>query len=337
MSAIGLGGFAKGFSEGFTNTASTIGAIQKGKREAEMFGLQKQSAELELEEKKREQAFQEDLKSSMAPIFQELQVSMNPPPAQNGLQGVQAQPQPLDLTALTRRFADTSLAVGFKHGKVTLDQLKQARDLRTTMDKENLDEAVQTWLTTGDKAQVAEIFNRGGKFKFDPATMDIQTVNDPDGLLPANVIVTRMGEDGKPVELFNYEKLAMAGISKEAYAQIVSAAKTTKLKEKNETFRTGMTTQATLQAASMKDGARQNPEVSALEKLMNTELEGLLKNPQTALSSEEQRIIRADIFALARRYIDQGGANAQTAYSQSMRDVFKMYGKPLPQAQPAKR
>jgi hypothetical protein len=330
MSKMGIGSFFGGFADGYQKGTKLNLEREKADRESQMFGLQKQQAELELEAKKREAAFQQDLQDSMAPLFQEIQAQMNPPP-QNGLQGPQAT-QPLDLTAITERFADTSLLVGFRHGKVTLDQLQQARDLRKKLDDEGVTDAVQARLAGASDEEVAKIFNKRGKFKFDPKTMRTEVVEDKDGIGMPNVVVIQRNEDGTEKEVFNYANLARGSLSKEAYAQIDQSARTTKLKEKGDTFRTGMTTSATLQAAAMKEGGQQNPEVKALEKLMNTELEGILKSPVTALSSEEQRIIRADIFALARRYIDEGKATSQAAYNQAMRDVFTMYGKPLPQA-----
>jgi hypothetical protein len=398
MSKMGIGGFFGGFAEGYQSGSKIKREREKAKREEEEFGIRKEGMLLDLAARKREEAFQNDMRESLSPIYRDFFQSSAPesaqqPPAQeparsavqvmpvnmgnvevspignaNGIareprqtfppemetdlkiaepssgppipapvaapgqaQPVQQaqQPRRLNLRELTERFADTSLMIGFKHGKVTLAQLKEARDLRRDMDKEGVTEAIDTWLTTRDKYKTAEVFNTLGKFKFDPETMDIQTVEDPNGVLPANVIVTRPGKDGKPEVVFDYAATRLAGISDEAYTQLTQQGKVALLKEEGDTKRTRMNNETTLKAAAMKDNTRQNPEVSALEKLMNTELEGILKSPQLALGSEEQRIIRADIFSRARERVE-GGENAQRAYSMAMREIFKAYGKPLP-------
>jgi flagellar biosynthesis GTPase FlhF len=48
MSAMGLGGFMQGFSQGLTNTVGAVNAIQKGRREEEEAEFQRQQRELEL-------------------------------------------------------------------------------------------------------------------------------------------------------------------------------------------------------------------------------------------------------------------------------------------------
>jgi hypothetical protein len=318
----GIGAFFSGAIDGYDKGLDQSRKAKEEQRRQTEFGLKKQALELELAAKKREEEFQADLKSSMAPIMQELTAARNPPPEQNGLQGVQPAPQPLDLTNLSRRFADNSIAVGFRHGKLSIDQLKQARDLRTQMDKENVDEAVQTWLTTGDRNKVAEVFNKGGKFKFDPNTMDIRTVQDPDGLLPANVVVVAKNPDGTERQVFNYEQMAMAGISKDTYAQLVQGAKTTRIKEKGDTFRTGMTVQGSIAAASAKADKDLPPEVKAFNDRMNKEFEAIFKGTGFNLNPREEMVLRGEISSLGRQLIDSG-KTANEAYKLATQAVLQ--------------
>lgn len=322
--ANGLGAFLSGAVEGYDKGIDQARKQQEFGLRKQQFELDKQAKQLEIDRQKREEAFQNDMRDALAPIYREM--TAPPPVEQNGLQPTEgtvvAQPKPLNIADVSRRFADTSLAVAFKHGKVTLDQLKQARDLRTQMDKENVDEAVQTWLTTGDKSKVAEVFNKGGKFKFDPATMDIKTVQDPDGLLPANVIVTAKNPDGTDRQVFNYEQMAMAGISKDTYAQLVQSARTTKMKEKGDTFRTGMTTQATLAAANAKADKDLPPEVKAFNDRMNKEFEAIFKATGFNLNPRDEMVLRGEVSALGRQLID-AGKNANEAYILATKAVLQ--------------
>lgn len=329
--ANGLGAFLGGAVQGYDQHLEQQRKQQEFGLRKQQFELEKEAKRLQLDREKREEAFQQDMRESLAPIFKDM--TAPPQPADpNGLQptaGTAAAPvQPLNLTDISRRFADTSLAVAFKHGKVTTEQLKQARDLRTQMDKENVDEAVQTWLTTGDKSKVAEVFNKGGKFKFDPETMDIRTVNDPDGLLPANVVVVAKNPDGTERQVFNYEQMAMAGISKDTYAQLVQSGRTTKMKEKGDTFRTGMTTQATLAAANAKTDKDLPPEVKAFNTRMDKEFESVFKATGFNLNPREEIVLRGEISRRGREYID-AGATSNEAYDRAVKYVFSKYKIPV--------
>jgi hypothetical protein len=319
-----IGGFATGFTQGYMGMKRLNMEQERSDREAQEFGLKKQRQELELEAAKRDEAFRKELSETVQPILQEFYQPQQAEP-KNGLQGAQAPAPVMNLPAITRRFADASLAVGFKYGKVDLTQLKAARDLRKDLDDENMDEAVNTWLTTGDKSKVAEVFNKGGKMKFDPATMDIRTVEDPDGLIPANVQVFQKNPDGKEAVVFDYQKAALAGLSKEAYSRLVQEARKTKVTEQGDTFRTGMTTEASLRAAAMKnasEGRKLNPEVDAFNDRMNKEFEAVFKGPQFGLNPREESLIRGEISALGRQLID-AGMNGNQAYLVATQEVIK--------------
>jgi hypothetical protein len=246
-------------------------------------------------------------------------------PAAQPAQPTQQRRRP-NLRELTERFADTSLMVGFKHGKVTLAQLNEARELGRKMDKEGVTEAVETWLTTGDKEKTAEVFNSTGKFKFDPKTMDIQTVNDPNGVLPANVIVTQMGKDGKPQVIFDYANTRLSAISDDAYSQMVQTGRRDILKEKGDTFRTAMTNQTTLDAARIKEGGGTNPEVAALQRKMDNEFKAIFQAAGYSLNPREETRLRAEVGMLARELIEKEQNNMETAYWRATNAVFKKNG-----------
>lgn len=326
MPNMGIGAFFGGAVKGYDEGLEQNRKAEELKMRKQEFGLKKQLGEIELRKAKEEEDFRNDLKTSLAPIIQEMQPQ---PAAQNGIQPTDgtaaAQPAPVDLPSLTRRFADTSLSVAFKHGRVDLGQLKAARDLRKQLDDENVDEAVRTWQTTGDKSKVAEIFNKGGKVKFDPETMEIQTVKDPNGIIPDNVIVTQRQKDGTMKPVFDYQSYALAGISKDAYSALVADAKKTTMKEKGDTFRTGMTTQATLGAAQINAAASRDkkldPEVVAFNDRMNKEFEAIFKGTGYNLNPREETYIRAQVSDLGRRLIDTG-MNANQAYLAATQAVF---------------
>lgn len=327
--ANGLGAFLSGAVEGYDKGQEQLRKQQEFGLRKQQFELERQAKQLEIDRQKREEAFQQDMRDAAAPLLQEIAASKNPPPPQNGLQAGAQAPAPLDLADISERFADMSIAVGFKHGKVTLDQLKQARDLRKQLDEEGVSDAVRAKLAGASDEEMAKIFNKRGKFKFDPATMRSEVVEDKDGLGLPNVIVYKKNPDGTESEAFNYANIARASVSKDVYTQLEQAARTTKMKEKGDTFRTGMTTQATLAAANAKTDKDLPPEVKAFNTRMDKEFEAIFKGTAFNLNPRDEMVLRGEVSALGRRLIDEGKLTANEAYNQATRAVFQKYKIPV--------
>lgn len=337
MSKMGIGSFFSGAAQGYQQGTKLRLEEEKAEREKELFGLQKQKAEIDLKREKDEEAFKDDMKQALAPIYAQIASATQPAPPQNGLQGPVEPPKPIDLPTISEQFADTSLAVAFKHGRVTPQQLKEARDLRKQLDEEGVTDAVRAKLAGASDADIAQIFNKRGKFKFDPATMRTEVVQDKSGVGMPNVVVYERGKDGKEKEVFNYANLAMTSLSKDMYSQLNAEGKRAKLKAETDVYTTGMTTQATLAAANAKSDHKLNPEVAAFNTRMEKDFESVSKLTGLSLDPTREVAIRAEISALGRKLIDQDKFDGNKAYEQALRTVYTTYGIPLPKpvAQPA--
>lgn len=352
---IGLGGFAQGFSQGFNQTAQTLMAGDRNQREAEAHKAQMEKSALELEEAKKEKAYKEELALNLKDLIAQRQggtvggeavdqdgnvigkmqfknsAEANAALGSQGLsfkEGTVVEQKPMDDIEFTKKLADINLTTGYKYGKVSLEQIEQARRLGKTLDKENVDEAVRTWMMTGDKTQVAKVFNKGGKYKFDPNEIEFATVKDPDGIAPDNVVAYRIGEDGQKQEVFNYQNYRFAGISDDAYAQIVNQGKITAIKEKGDTFRTGAKIKSDeaiadkrIKADAGKEGSKA---LSDLNDVMKNRFSGIFRNPIDNAEASRQKVIEGEVGALAERYV-RAGIGVQTAVSTAQQEVFKKY------------
>ena len=359
--AAGLSGFAQGLSSGITQGAQLGLAVQKNQRDEEMFALQKEKTQLELEESRKEAAYKEDLAKSMQELMaartggvvggeaeDEFGQSVGRVTYKNaeeakasGLkfkQGTVVERAPMDDIEFTKKLADTMLTTGYKYGKVSLEQINQARALGKALDKENVDEAVRTWLQTGDQDAVKKVFNKSGKGRLGDDVV-LKTVPDPDGVGPPNVVAYKIGPDGKEQEVFNYQSYRFASISDDAYATIVAQAKTTATKEKGETFRLGakLASDEGIAAGKNKiETAKLGQEsTKALNDAMKNRFSGIFRNPIDNAESNRQKTIEAAIGQRAEMYLGQpiqdkngkviGTVGVQEAINRAQSDVFRDY------------
>ena len=354
---IAVGGFMTGLTQGLTQGYNIASSAEKDKREAEMFKLEKDRKTLELEEARKEQAYKAELADNLKKLMtnskggavggeavDEFGVSLgrvqyaDPVTAQaSGLsfkQGTTVEAKPMDQVELTDKLVDTMMTTGYKYGKVSLEQITQAHKFRKEMEKEGVGDAVRTWLSTGDKAETAKIFNKGGKFKMDPSKVDIATEPDPSGMGPANVVVYSITPDGKRgAKLFDFQEYRFAGISDDAYSKIVADSKSTRFKEDQATKRVGIQeTNANLRNAEKVRADRDiasnkamREQYGELYKMYNTQVTGIYKDTFAAMDADKRNLIAARTLQRAERLMGQGRLPG-AALDEAMQFTFREEG-----------
>lgn len=354
---IAVGGFASGLAQGLNQGFTMASAAERDKREAEMFKLEQERKTLELEEAKKEQAYKAELAENMKNLMlnakggtvggeavdefgTNLGVVKYADPATakaSGLsfkQGTTVEAKPMDQVELTDKIVDTMMTTGFRHGKVSLEQITQAHKFRKEMEKEGVGDAVRTWLATGDKDATAKQFNKGGKFKMDPSKVDIATEPDPSGMGPANVVVYSVTPDGKRgAKLFDFQEYRFAGISDDAYAKIVSDAKSTNFKENQATKRVGIQEENANKRNSDKiasdrriaqDKAMRD-QYGELYKMYNTQVTGIYKDTFASMDADKRNLIAARTLQRAERLVGQGRMPG-AALDEAMQFTFREEG-----------
>lgn len=327
---IAVGGFAQGLSQGLNQGVGLVSQLDKNRREEEMFKLQKEKGELELAEMKKNQEYQAELAAAYKALIAQRQggtvggeavdefgtpigkVQYSDPAAAkaSGLQfkqGTTVEAKPMDDVEFTGRMADAFMTTGYKYGKVNLEQIEKANEFNKKMDTEGLNTAVRTWLTTRDKDATVKEFNRRGKMKLDPNSVDIETVQDPTGMTPANVIVYELGPDGKRGrQILNYQEVRLAGLSNEAYSQIVAGGRKSKFEQGEANKRTGMEVAGRIDAAligARGDSNKKDPVKDRIDKLVFDFSGKLTSNPAISYNVDEFRRQTPQIAARAYQYM----------------------------------
>lgn len=351
----GLGAFAKGLAEGYVTGAKIKSQREKDEREKEMFGLQKQQTELQmqnaqidLDRKRAEDEYQKDLRSSLAQIEQEArgrvtgeaidemsgqslgQMTVAPGQAPgSGLrfrEGTVVEQKPLSPVDYQFRVADTLKQVAARHGKIDLNLLEQSRKFGQKVKAEGAVEAMKYYMGTQDAEGARKMFNEKGGIKLGD---DVQLGLKP-GLFGPTMYGYKVDKDGKQIEVFDgFRDIILPSMSPEAYATTMASFAQIEAKEKGDTFRTGMTAQATRDAAAAKEGQKLSPEVSAFNERMNKEFEAVFKGAGTALNPQQETFIRSEMSSLGRGLIDRG-MNSNDAYATALREVFTKYGISMP-------
>lgn len=267
---------------------------ERAKRDAEQFGLNKQLTQQQIEaggidlaQRKRDQAFQDDMKTA----FSELQAL-----SQGGIEGDVVTPQgvssgrrrfasveqanqalskegltfvpgsvkeakPMDPIDFQRRAADVWKLVNAKHGKVDLKMLTESRKFDREIEQEGAIKAMQYAITNpSDQKGIRERFNKQGNLKLgDDVQIGIR--NDP--IMGPVVVGYRVGKDGKQELVFDgFDDIILPAMGPEAYAAAKSQFKQLAIKEKGDNDRnaasnataittTGMNNATTLKATEM--------------------------------------------------------------------------------------
>lgn len=359
--ATGLGAFLKGAVEGYDAGIDQARKNKKAKREEAQFELEKQKAQLEIDAKQREADYQNDMKKSLAELQQGARGSVSgevvdemtgenlgkmtyaPGQAPNaGLrfrEGTVIENKPMDPIDYQFRVADTLKAVAARHGKLDLKMLDESRKFGQKIRAEGAVEAMKYFMATQDQDGAKKMFNERGGIKIGD---DIQ-FGVKDGLFGPVMYGYRVDKDGKQVEAFDgFRDVILPSMSPEAYTATMAQFAQTAAKEKGDTFRTGMTTQATLTAAQIKANAERDAAIAKanaagqltpkdklemISKRVSENLKAVFTNAGAALDADRRRAIESEIGMLAEQMIMKdprvGVEQAANAASDA---VYKKYG-----------
>lgn len=353
--AIGLGafgGFAEGLTEGYRSGTALRLSEQKDAREAEAFKLQQENAKLDLENKKRDAEYQQELKDRMGALQNELKGGVVGGEAEDefgtsigkvqygsaaeaekamqaqGLrfkQGTVIEKQAMDPIDFQLKAADVLKETAAKYGKIDLKMLKESRDFGRQVQSEGAIDAMKYFMTNpNDQAGAKEMFNKRGKIKLGD---DVQ-LGMKDGMFGPTVFGYKLGPKGEKIEVFDgFRDIILPSMSPEAYASTMANFKSTEVKEKGENIRLGakLSSDENIAAGKNKiDVAKLNQEnTKALNEAMKNRFSGIFRNPIDNAEAARQKTIEGAIGQRAEQYLATGKVGVQEAISRAQTDVFR--------------
>lgn len=346
----GLGAFAKGLTDGYITGAKMKSQREKDEREKEEFGLRKQKTELELQALEREEAFKKDMGATLKTLEAEarggvtgrlmyedgtvdpnetyIPTGMGTPAGAKWDPSTVKERPPMEPIAYQRRVADALKMVATRHGKIDLAQLEQARKFDQKIEAEGAIEAYRYALSSGDFEGAKKMFNEKGNVKIGD---DIQ-LSIKDGLFGPELVGFRTGKDGKQTEVFNgFRDIILPSMSAEAFATTMAGFAQTQAKEQGDTFRTGITAQATRDAAAAKAGSSTEltlkDKLEMVSKRVSENLKSVLGNSAAALDADRRRAIESEIGALAEQMITKDPrVGVEQAANAATDAVYRKYG-----------
>lgn len=355
--AIGLGaigGFAEGLTEGYKGGTALRLAQQKDERDAKAFELQQESGKIDLENKKRDQAYQQELSERMAALNAQLKGGVvggeaedefgtaigkvqygSAAEAQQAMQaqglrfkeGTAIEQKPMDAIDFQLKAADTLKEVAAKYGKVDLKMLKESRDFGRQIQAEGAIDALKYAMTNpSDQEGIRQMFNSKGKIKLGD---DVQ-IGIKDGMFGPTVFGFKLGPKGEKIEVFDgFRDIILPSMSTEAFASTMANFKTTEVKEKGENVRLGakLASDEGIAAGKNKiDKAKLDQEsTKALNDVMKNRFSGIFRNPIDNAEASRQKKIESAIGARAEQYLATGRVGVQQAIDLAQADVFRDY------------
>jgi len=367
--AIGLGafgGFAEGLTEGYRGGTALRLSEQKDAREAEAFKLQQENAKLDLDAKKRDAEYQQELKDRMASLQSELKGGVIGGEAEDefgtaigkvqygsageaekamksqGLrfkEGTVIEKPAMDAIDFQLRAADTLKEVAAKYGKVDLKMLKESRDFGRQIQSEGAIDAMKYFMTNpSDQDGAKKIFNKNGKVKLGD---DVQ-LGMKDGMFGPTVFGYKLGPKGEKIEVFDgFRDIILPSMSPEAYASTMASFKGTEVKEKGENVRLGakLASDEVIAAGKNKiETAKLNQEsTKALNDVMKNRFSGIFRNPIDNAEAARQKTIEGAIGQRAEQYMATGKVGVQEAVNRAQADVFRDFKVDISELAPKKK
>jgi DNA gyrase/topoisomerase IV subunit A len=190
MSAMGLGGFMQGFSQGLTSTVGAVNAIQKGKREQEEAEFQRQQRELEVK-----------VRDETAQALAALQKSYeNPMPAEDGS-------EPVRMSAPEFFYEQQKVLAGAAQrlGKFDSNAIENMRRGFEGVRFENLREAMNYgWARPGDREGVAKRLKKAGIDLPEGMMFKKEAIDPNDPQAGEDLVGFRITPEGKEVREFSF-------------------------------------------------------------------------------------------------------------------------------------
>jgi hypothetical protein len=352
MSAIGIGNFAQGLSEGYERGMRGNRELAREQREQQQFELQQKSQQLDLEAKQRDADYQAELKERMSALNTELKGGVvggeaedefgtkigklqynNPVEAEQAMkaqglrfrEGTAIEKKAMDPIDFQLKAADVLKETAAKYGKVDLKMLKESRDFGRQVRSEGAIDALKYFMTNPNDQQGAkDLFNKNGKIKLGD---DVQ-LGMKDGMFGPTVFGFKVGPKGEKIEVFDgFRDIILPSMSPEAYASTMATFKTTEVKETGDNVRLGAKLASDESIASRKDKtdrAKINQEdFKALNTAMNTRFTGIFRNPIDNADAARQKQIEAAVGRRAEEYLNTGKVGVQGALDRAQADVFR--------------
>lgn len=349
-----FGGFAEGLTEGYRSGTALRLSEQKDAREAEAFKLQQESAKLDLENKKRDAEYQQELKDRMSALQNELKGGVVGGEAEDefgtsigkvqygsaaeaetamkaqGLrfkQGTAIEKQAMDPIDFQLKAADVLKETAAKYGKIDLKMLKESRDFGRQVQSEGAIDAMKYFMTNpNDQAGAKEMFNKRGKIKLGD---DVQ-LGMKDGMFGPTVFGYKLGPKGEKIEVFDgFRDIILPSMSPEAYASTMAGFKKDEVIQKNENVRLGAKLDSDERIASNKnkiDAAKLRQDgQKELNEIVKTRFTGIFRNPLDNAEAARQKKIEGAVARRAEEYYGTGKVGLQEAFDRAQSDVFRDY------------
>lgn len=297
----------------------------RAEREAEMGALAKQQTEMQIAAAKREEEFQNNLKSELAAFSNETKAGYEAEEvspdgktvafrrfqdgpsavAEAKARGNQFRPGSLkrvaEMDELDKQlqFADRFNSVLARHGKLTPEMMDAARNRRKDIQSEGAIEAARYFMATGDVAGTKDMFAKKGKIKIGDDVM-LEVV--PDEFVGSRIIGSRM-VDGKKVPVFDmFQDVILPSMSPAKYTEMMAEMKKTGVIQKHEDVRTDKKISADITTSREANKAAMDREVYRARKDIEiASLKG--KDEKDAIGKQ----LRDIMFPLAEKQASQPG------------------------------
>lgn len=340
MSAIGIGAFAEGLSEGYERGVKQNREQSREKREQEAFELDKKIKQNQVDELERKARMKDQITRDMQALNANAQGGVtggdgvdefgteikglkyaNPAEAKaSGLkfkEGTAAEAAPMSEIAYNRAYLDIFKKARIDNGFMDEDSWMKSMEITKKLKKEGVEDAFQTFLQTGDNAAAVKTFNesRGGKIKAPEGTVFKREVDPKTGLVDVGVYVP--GKDGKP-ELYTTMNQYLLTTNSDAMVKHYTDMTKSKFEQGEATKRTGIETAGRIDAAligASKDGKSGKDRIKERIDKYAVDFSGkLVSNPSISYNVEEFRRQQPQIAARAYQYMTGRVEGQKVAY-----------------------
>lgn len=338
MSAIGIGGFAEGLSEGYERGIKNNREEARAKREAEAFELDQKIKKNQVDEVERKRAMQDQIKRDLQGLTAN---------AAGGTVGGTAVDEfgteipglqysnPAEAKASGLKFKEGTAIeapamTDFNKNRATFEIMKKARidhgfmdeeswvrsmEMTKKLKKEGIDDAFQTFLTTGNSEAALKIFNESGGMKAPKGSFLKREVDPQTGLVDVGIYIP--GKDGAPQQYTTMNQYLLM-TNTDALVKHYTDMNKSKFEQGQANKRTGMEVAGRIDAAligASKDGKSTKDRVKERIDKYAVDFAGkLATNPSVSYNIEDFRRQQPQIAARAYQYMTGRVEGQKVAY-----------------------
>lgn len=355
---IAIGGLAQGLSQGLNQGFSLASAIDKDKRDQELFALQKEKLEMERDEARRKKAMQDQISRGLQEIDARLTggtiggeatdefgvdlgklVYKNPTEAKasglNFKQGTTVEQKPEQLTdnEVSRLKAAVFQKARIDHNFMDEDSFEKARKVNKELKREGFQEAYDYFAQTGDSVGALELYNKMGGQKAPAGAFMRREVDPVTGV--EDIVVYAPGQGGQPQRItsrFEFhlanmpDELVKYGLNmkKEKFVQ-GEANKRVAMQEAGQDRRSKDKIAADRATAQEK---RNQDMYGELYKMYTTQVNGIYKDAFASMNAEQKVATQTLILQRAERLMRESNALPGAALNEAMQ--FTLSRQPQP-------